>query len=246
MSFQKQLGTILVAAAVLIAASPAVASPVSGQGTWESTLQARDLDGDSVIDAFYDTALDVTWLANANANGEMVWPDANTWAANLVVGIYDDWRLPTISDTGTPGCNFSYAGGTDCGFNVDTGGSEMAHLWYLTLGNKAICPPGDANCAGEQPNGWGLTNTGNFSGMQSNGYWFGLEVAPYTRDAWFFHTEIGYQGDVYKERERIYAMAVRPGDVVAVPEPESLLLMLAGLCALVVLRRRQPLGHSAL
>ena len=37
-----------------------------GQGTWETTLLPRDLTGDSVADVYYDTVLDVTWLADAN------------------------------------------------------------------------------------------------------------------------------------------------------------------------------------
>lgn len=52
---------------VLIAA-PVLAGPIPGQGTWESTLQARDLTGDNVADAFYDSVLNITWLADANAN----------------------------------------------------------------------------------------------------------------------------------------------------------------------------------
>ena len=64
----------------------AAAAAVPGQSTWETTLQARDLDGDTVTDAFYDTTLNVTWLRNANVNGQMTWNDANPWAANLVFG----------------------------------------------------------------------------------------------------------------------------------------------------------------
>jgi len=45
--------------------------------------------------AVYDTDLDITWLADANANGLMTWANANTWAANLMVGGFTDWRLPT-------------------------------------------------------------------------------------------------------------------------------------------------------
>ncbi len=41
-------------------------APVSGQGTWETTLKPRDLTGDGVADAYYDTVLDITWLADAN------------------------------------------------------------------------------------------------------------------------------------------------------------------------------------
>jgi len=37
------------------------AAPVSGQGTWETTLQARDFDGDTnTIEGWYDTVLGVT------------------------------------------------------------------------------------------------------------------------------------------------------------------------------------------
>ena len=52
----------------LACSAVAQALPVLGQGTWETTLQARDLNGDSVTDAYYDTSLNITWLANANKN----------------------------------------------------------------------------------------------------------------------------------------------------------------------------------
>ena len=144
-------------------------------------------------------------------------------------------------DTGSSGCDFSYSG-TDCGYNVQTASSEMAHLWYVTLGNKAIC-----YASGSCPQaGWGLFNTADFLNLQSSPYWSGTEYAPSTDNAWYFHTYNGGQSAEFKG-DPFYAMVVRPGDVAAaVPEPESLLLMLAGLCALVVLKRRQPFGPSAL
>ena len=41
---------------------------IGGQGTWESTLKGRNLDGNaSTIEAYYDTVLDITWLADAGA-----------------------------------------------------------------------------------------------------------------------------------------------------------------------------------
>ena len=49
---------------------PTHAVGVSGQGTWETTLQGRDLDGNAAtFEAYYDTVLDITWLADANAAG---------------------------------------------------------------------------------------------------------------------------------------------------------------------------------
>ena len=69
-----------------------------------------------------DTDLNITWLADANyaktsgyaeawsngADGQMNWDAARMWAANLSLVdavnniTYDNWRLPTVVDTGTP------------------------------------------------------------------------------------------------------------------------------------------------
>ena len=136
-----------------------------------------------------------------------------------------------------PGCNYSQAGGTDCGYNVQTTSgstvySEMASLWYDTLGNKAYCPPGDAFCMNSPPD-WGLTNTGDFLNLQSNHYWSGLEFAPFTDAAWTFSTYIGQQVPYHKDSQ-FYALAVRPGDVLAVPEPGTLVLVALALAGLGV------------
>lgn len=219
-------------------ATTAAAGPVTGQGTWETTLQARDLDGNAANgpEAFYDTALNLTWL-RAGSTNTMNWAAAKSWAAQDRYGLAG-WRLPTMVDTGTAGCNYSYSGGTDCGYNVDTITSEMAHLFYVSLGNLASCPPGDVNCSTAQP-GWGLSNTGNFENLEPNGYWSGLEYAPVAGGAWYFVTGDGRQ-DYLRQVYGFYALAVRPGDVAAtsVPEPQALVLALLALGALAVTRRR--------
>jgi hypothetical protein len=233
------------ATALLLCGTAAQAAPVSGQGTWETTLQARDLDGDGATDAFYDTELNVTWLRNANANGRMDWQGAQTWVSNLIVGNYGGWRLPTMIDTGALGCDFSEAGGTDCGYNVLTKSgstvySEFAHLHYNTLGNKAPYVPG----SGVFQPGWGLSNTGNFQNLRSDEFWLDTESAKSSGSAWFFNTNYGFQ--FYRAKEYgLYAVAVRPGDVTAaIPEPGTYALMLAGLIALVVVRRRRARAVS--
>ena len=82
-------------------------------------LQGRDLNGDTVVDAFYDTVLDITWLRDANVNGAMDWNTAVAWADGYSFGGYSDWRLPTM---GTCSIN------TGC-----SGALEMVQLW-ATLG----------------------------------------------------------------------------------------------------------------
>lgn len=145
-------------------------------------------------------------------------------------------------DTGAPGCDFSNAGGTDCGFNVQTKSgatiySEMAHLFYVTLGNKAYCTPGDPTCAVEQP-GWGLTNTGNFFYLPASNYWSNL-TDPSSDGSWAFAMNNGWQGPI-GSLALSYALFVHPGDVGAVPELGTYALMLAGLTALAAARRQRP------
>jgi hypothetical protein len=238
------------------------AAPVVGQGTWQSTLLARDISGNPVALSsasaafFYDTTLNITWQANMNQNGDMTWPTAMTWADSLTTGGFADWRLPTIIDSGAPGCDFSNDGGTDCGYNVQTqvgsAYSEWAHLYYVTLGNRAFCAPGGGtpNTCEDAPSGWGLRNTAYFQNMQSAPYWSGTEyVSPGSGSVWGFFTSVGRQ-DNYGAGVRQSAVAVRSGDVLSgsgsgggggtVPEPQSLLLVLTALAGIgASLRKRQ-------
>ena len=230
------------AAKVAISAATAAATLFLATAT-QASLAGRDITGNVVASGsasevfLYDNVLNVTWLRDANANGSMTWAAANTWASGLNVGGYTGWRLPTM--IAKPNATFGYTG-TDNGYNVRTtsGGtvySEMASLYHYTLGNKAYY-----NTSGALQPGYGLANTGDFNNLQSNSYWSGLEYAPIPSLAWRFNTNYGYQNGDYKT-DSLYALAVRPGDVVAaVPEPETYAMMLLGLSALVVAVRRRP------
>ncbi len=208
----------------------------------------------------YDDVLNVTWLQDANyaktsgydSDGLMNWAAANTWADGLVYHDsvrnvdYSDWRLPTMIDTGAPGCNETYSG-TDCGHNVQTvsGGtvySEMAHMYHNNLGLK-----GEYSPSGVPQADWGIFGNGTDGGqndvglidnLQSFMYWSGLEYAPNTTAAWNFYMHNGRQ-HVSNKGLNYYAWAVRPGDVAAVPEADAWAMLLAGLGLVGVAARRR-------
>lgn len=184
-------------------------------GSAHAALQGRDLNGSpNSFEAYYDTDLDITWLADANVNGPMTWADANTWAVNLSVVdtfnhlTYDNWRLPTALNQDLTGPCF--------GFNCAS--SEMGHLFYSELGGVAgqfIMNSSDPDLA-------------KFTNLLAEGYWSGTEYTPDTSNAWLF--SFHYSDQVVDAKySGFYAIAVSPGDVAAVPEAQTYALMLAGL-----------------
>ncbi|MHB8744173.1 MAG: Lcl domain-containing protein [Sulfuricaulis sp.] len=231
---QHQLIAALSLCAAILVPSIASAAPISGQGDWETTLQARYLGSSATPDAYYDTSLNITWLADANAaGGAMDWTSANTWAANLNVNGVTGWSLPTMTDSNAD-CNATTYVGGPCGFN-NPSTSELAHMFYTTLGDKA-----HYDTSGNPQTVYGLTNTGPFSNVQSSVYWSATEYAPSTSLAWLFSTGYGYQTNGHKANS-FYAWAVHAGDVgaSAVPVPAAVWLFSSGLMGLVGVARRE-------
>jgi hypothetical protein len=241
-------------------AGVAESAPISGQGTWETTLQGRDLDGNaSTFEAYYDTVLGITWLADANfaqtsghdSDGLMTWSATNAWLASLNSGSglfgLTGWRLPSATDIGTPGCSGVAFSGTDCGYNVVLSGSEMAHMYYSTLDNIAYC-----TTSGSCPqSGWGLANTGPFANLQALAwfYWSGTTYAPNTAFAWNFNFTRGQQSFGQKEGLPSYAWIVHDGDVAPaspVPSPTAAWLLLPSLAGLALMRRRRGVGSLSI
>jgi hypothetical protein len=216
-----------------------------------TTTQATLIDrGNGMI---YDTDQDLTWLQDANyaytsgyndVDGLMTWHEATAWADGLVFGGYDDWRLPAlvIQDE-----NFSDSG-TDNGYNVNTSNSELAYMFHVNLGNESRRKPdGTLNtesCLADWENPGCLQHTSadgvDILNLQFRPYWLGKEYdAPYDYLSWLFSPNDGSQNPNHND-DYFHAWAVRSGDVVAsVPEPGTLMLMLAGLAGIGATRWRQ-------
>ena len=234
-------------AAVLATLSvPAHAVGVSGQGTWETTLQARDLDGDlSTAEAYYDTALGITWLTDTlysytsgdyDTGGYLNGDQALSWTAGLnpygsgITG----WRLPATVPV--------YCG-PDPYYNCHKSdlGSEMASMFFTTLGNLSKYDPQTG--ADVSPPGWGLKNTGPFVHLAQNNYWSSTPDADFEANVlWAYDF---YRGQQYSALDTYlaYAWAVHDGDVGVslspVPEAGTWALWSAGLMVVMTRLRRR-------
>lgn len=209
----------------------AVAAPVPGQGTWETTLLPRDVNGDGITDAYFDATLKITWLKDAqqtSGSWDGVQAYLQAFQSSPAAGPLGGWRLPVTTLAGTGGCTSISVQWTDCPLT-----SEMAHLYYTTLGNTGY------------PTG-GLTNTGPFSNLFSDTlsrsyYWSGTaDGSNSPNNAWAFYFRQGVQVTLDK-RMGISAMFVRDGDVLAqpVPEPSTFGLALAALLGLAAAKRQR-------
>jgi hypothetical protein len=235
----------------------------------------------------YDDVLDITWMQDANYTftlappeqcseegppgtppfcipteqsvGKMTYDEANAWAADLVFGEYDDWRLPTISPIdGSSIFNTNYTNdatsdegyaptttnGSDGGWR-DGGGapvSEMGYMFYVNLANLGVCEPNLGACVTQA--GWGLTETSFFINLAkddfTNDYWTGTPNG--TNKAGYFNFKSGFQGradtDTATSPDQLYAWAVRDGDVAAVPVPAAVWLFGSALGLLGWMRRK--------
>jgi hypothetical protein len=220
---------------------------IEGQGTWQTSLQARDWDGNGVVDGYFDSFLNLSWLADANwaqtsghdPDGRMTFSAANDWLDGLTLFGVTGWRLPTVTPRDGSAIfndSFSNNGSTDSGFaKTGEGGgwgrhSEMGYMYYVHLGNKGLATPNDADPRSfvEQP-GWGLANTGPFLNMRADVYLTDRAVDPsFARVFGFNNGAPGIEDQASARR----AWLVRPGEI---PVPAALPLFVSAVA--VVLAR---------
>lgn len=214
--------------------------------------------GGSDFQVYYDTTMDMTWLANANlaatqtfgvagieANGSMDWNEANSWIAGMNAAQwldYSAWRMPTMVDIDGDGCVFRNAyNGADCGYNtVRTGpnASEMSSMYYDTLQNTPFIDD-----QGNNTGVIGIQNTAPFSNLVSELYWTGLNYEPNgspTGEAWYFGMPSGGQGKRAHSWDH-WVWAVADGNafnISTVPVPAAAWLFGSAIALLGWTRRR--------
>jgi hypothetical protein len=247
----KKMIRLFVLLSVLLSTTFAHAVSDPEKGTWTTTLEGRYLGRvtPSGYQAYYDTVLDITWLvttfARYDGSGfdgsadftppplQMTWDDAVSWAADVNIVGYDDWRLPRTTDIGATGCIPYFMTNNGCGYNVRSQESELSHLFYETLGNV-----GKFDEAGNVrfDNGW-PTNYGPFYDLIGGSFWFETPYAQDESKAWFFDMDFGFQGFTSKSDHNFYVV-VMDGDIaMPVPEPSSSMMMFLGLVSLISVTR---------
>ncbi len=209
------------------------------------TVVGTDGNGNQLI---YDSVLNVTWY-DSPAVGRSWW-DAKAWIATLnaaKLGGFDNWRLPQALPVNGSYYIWGYTpnGSTDLGFNMGTPdsaypgskASELAHLFYVTLGNK-----GQYDVYGNPQSGGGLTNKGPFVNLQGYWYWTSTEMDAGT--AIEFGPARGLQWYEPKASTNILTLAVA-GDIGPlppgpgpVPLPGAIWLLGPGIMGLAAVRRR--------
>ncbi len=204
-----------------------------------AALEGRDADKnpDNGFEAYYDTVLDITWLADAGysattgalpADGAMWW-SAASWVQGLDFFGVNGWRLPEVTsristksiDLVTPGAG------------SDARASELGHMYYanLELGGDQSPARGSILIPG--------LRDGVIRNFSADLFWTKDTYQGNVMTAWALWTSFPFSGSqAYVPKvAKGGAWAVHdgdpfgfvPGPAPAVDEPATLWLLVAGL-----------------
>jgi formylglycine-generating enzyme required for sulfatase activity len=129
--------------------------------------------GDWPGDVWVDEGSGLMWMKQPVAGGSS-WSSAKGSCQGLTLGGYDDWRLPTISESRSilRACAKSGMGSPDCGV------TDLCAAKKCSSGGDGVCE----GCAANQgPGGGGCYWPGQLLGECAANYWSSTEVAG---DAW--------------------------------------------------------------
>ena len=234
--------------------------------TTQASLLARDLNNDQIIDAYYDSVLDITWLKDANLAasnsfgvsgitqyvGVMSWGTATQWIAAMNAYEYlghNEWRLAKIDPIGGGGgysmCCSGFDGRFDFGYNITSQKSELAYMFYVNLANLGLF---DVN--GNVQSGHGsIDDTLNpfddnlFDDIRWGWYWSGSQNFA-NGSIMVFDMANGAQTNQLAGGPN-FVWAVHQGDIgfsIPVPEPNVYTLILLGLGLLIWVVRRNNIS----
>ncbi|MBN1909514.1 MAG: PEP-CTERM sorting domain-containing protein [Pirellulales bacterium] len=196
----------------------------------------------------YDDTLNLTWVDYTfgytgfghTSYNQSQYGKAKDWADTLAIAVgdqvFDDWRLPQVIPVYD--LNYKYDGSTDYGYNITRTGSELSHLYHVTLGNLSKYA---TDGTPRSPGTYGLLNTGLFQNLVGTpggfGYWSQSIYPDGTGNQFGSLFSEGLQCRLSNQSgNQEWGIAVRIGDV---PEPSTLTLLGLGMLAVAVLRLRR-------